>query len=180
MPDNIRRFDELIRGVHRITAYDLCSILSIGKVSVMAIFQSLAIPRSFLVWGCECWQMHTKRPEKQSPLTFTPKQPGNWGIPIADCHEGWKEPTILNQNSSGSRRNGVIRYLQGRRNSRVLCQMEVRGYSLLGWEGSYYCELRPLYWKTKKSGCSLSSISSHENNVARPYTNVLTTETDQF
>jgi len=62
----------------------------------------------------------------------------------------------------------------------VLRQMEGRGYSLLGWEGCYYCELRPLYWKTKKSECSLSSSSSHENNVARPYTNVLTTETDQF
>jgi hypothetical protein len=54
MPDNIRRVDELIRGVRRITAYDLCSILFIGKVRVMAIFQSLAVSRSVLVWGCEC------------------------------------------------------------------------------------------------------------------------------
>ena len=51
MPDNIRRVDELIRGVRRLPAYDLCPILSVGKVSVMAIFKSLVIPRSVLVRG---------------------------------------------------------------------------------------------------------------------------------
>jgi hypothetical protein len=33
MPDNIRRVDELIRGVRRTTAYDLRSMLFIGKVN---------------------------------------------------------------------------------------------------------------------------------------------------
>jgi hypothetical protein len=137
MPDNIRRVDKLIRGVHRITAYDLCSILSIGKVSVMAVFQSLAIPRSFLVWGCECWQMHTKRQEKHSPLIFYAKTTRELRDSYSRLSRGVKtESTILNQNSSGSRWNGVIRYLLGRRNSRVLRQMEGRGYSLstlLSW-----------------------------------------------
>jgi hypothetical protein len=133
MPDNIRRVDELIRVVRRITAYDLCSILFNGKVRVMAIFQSLAIPRFVLVWGCECWQMYTKKQEKQSPLIFYTQTTQELRDSCSRLSRGVKtEATILNQNSSGNRWNSVIGYLQGRRNSRVLRQMESHFYSLLG------------------------------------------------
>ena len=110
--------------------------------------------------------MHTKRQERRSPLIFYTKTTQELRNSCSRLSRGVKTgSTISNQNSSGSRWNGFIRYLQGRRNSRVLRQMERHDYSLLGWEGCYYCELRPLYCKTKESECSLSSISSHENNV---------------
>jgi hypothetical protein len=43
MPDNIRRFDELIRGVRRLPEYDLCPILSVGKVSYSKLCSSLGL-----------------------------------------------------------------------------------------------------------------------------------------
>ena len=133
--------------------------------------------------------MHTKRQEKESPLIFYTKRTQELRDSCSRLSRGVEtESTILDQNSSGSRWNGVIRYLQGRRNSRVLRQMESHGYSL--WDEKDVIIVNSVHCTEK-----LRSVNARFRRVlrtrimsellflygnARPHTSILTTETDQF